>query len=478
MPTETARDLLGVPSFTQLVREALSRFQLAAGGFESQELGQQQPSVSSGAALVGAAAAVSEISDHDLRDAVEAFAGFAAAPERGRGEADDTVLTSWASAQALVALLKREQLVPNLEVLESLLTRVLALQDGDSGGWRLRPDEPSDQPIFAFYPTLALVRWCRFAGVDVVAEERLELAAGFHARVAANAAVPVELRLLSLAALRRTEAFVSVSDDQLSARARLEDDISDRCIDKDGRLKLEDRPAYGYRQPLWYAAIWRPLLYLARRHRHPPVERIQALLSHELVTSFDPVVQGWRGPVPAANAVSWATGLGLQAIYALATDLETTGVSVAEWHARGEYLVGEPHEFDIAISFGGPDRAVAETIRSVLAGAGFRVFYDFDYQHELLGEDLAVTLQRTYYQRSRFAIALLSEAFLESNWGGNWEWRAILARMVQEREAYLLPYLVEDVEAPGLNPTIGYISAKRCSPEEFARIVIRKLTVS
>ena len=164
----------------------------------------------------------------------------------------------------------------------------------------------------------------------------------------------------------------------------------------------------------------------------PPVERIQALLSHELVTSFDPVIQGWRGPVPAANAVSWATGLGLQATYALATDLEATGVSVHEWRARGEYLVGEPHEFDIAISFGGPDRAVAETIRSVLAAAGFRVFYDFDYQHELLGEDLAVTLQRTYYGRSRFAIALLSEAFLESNWGANWEWRAILARMVQE----------------------------------------------
>jgi hypothetical protein len=149
---------------------------------------------------------MSEISDSDLRDAVEAFARFAAAPTRGRGEPDDTVLSSWASAQALVALLKREHLVPDREVLASLLARVLALQDTGSGGWRLR----------------------------------------FHGRVASDAAIPAELRLLSLAALRRAQAFESLSDDQLSARARLEDDISESCIDRDGGLRLEDRPAYGY----------------------------------------------------------------------------------------------------------------------------------------------------------------------------------------------------------------------------------------
>lgn len=47
--------------------------------------------------------------------------------------------------------------------------------------------------------------------------------------------------------------------------------------------------------------------------------------------------------------------------------------------------------------------------------------------------------------------------------------------MQQRSHSYLLPYFLEDVEVPGLNPTIGYVSRADASPEEFADIVIRKI---
>jgi hypothetical protein len=70
---------------------------------------------------------------------------------------------------------------------------------------------------------------------------------------------------------------------------------------------------------------------------------------------------------------------------------------------------------------------------------------------------------------------IVSRAYLASKWAGNWEWRAVLARMQAQRRAYLLPYFLEEITVPGLNPTLGYASALQFSPAEFADLVIQKL---
>ena len=127
------------------------------------------------------------------------------------------------------------------------------------------------------------------------------------------------------------------------------------------------------------------------------------------------------------------------------------------------------------ISFAGADRVVASEIYAVLTMAGYRVFYDLEQQHRLLGEDLAEYLHDLYLRRSRYAIVVVSDNFLRSNWAGNWEWRAMLARMQSQREPYVLPYLIDEVRLPGLNPTIGFVSVERFRPREFAELVVRKL---
>jgi molecular chaperone DnaK len=138
-------------------------------------------------------------------------------------------------------------------------------------------------------------------------------------------------------------------------------------------------------------------------------------------------------------------------------------------------LSQQGYKYDIAISFAGRDRETAELISTRLKAAGLRVFYDRDYQYALLGEDLAEVLQSTYFEKSRFAIAIVSQAFLASDWARNCELRAILARMKQQRTGYVLPYVLEEVSVPGLNPTIGYVSAKTYTPIEFADLVVMKI---
>jgi hypothetical protein len=149
---------------------------------------------------------------------------------------------------------------------------------------------------------------------------------------------------------------------------------------------------------------------------------------------------------------------------------------VDQWLNRSRELERDAFEFefDVAISYAGADRQVASDVSTVLEKAGYRAFYDLDQQHRMLGEELAEYLYDVYFRRSRYAIVVVSAEFLRSKWA-NWEWRAVLARLQSQREAYVLPYLLNEVLPPGLSPNIGYVSLAQCRPVEFADLVVRKL---
>jgi hypothetical protein len=208
---------------------------------------------------------------------------------------------------------------------------------------------------------------------------------------------------------------------------------------------------------------------------------IPTVLGHELVVSFDRETHGWRNDEGAGQPYSWTTALGLLAVSLLSADISASQVAVDDWIGRAKDLAAEadPYEYDVGISFGGPQRDVAKRIYDRLTQAGLRVFYDKAHPDELLGEDLAELFQQTYYAKSRYAVAIVSQAFLDSTWANNWERKAITARMVETSGAYLLPYQWEPgVKIPGVNPTIGHISRADATPEEFAEFVIRKVLAS
>ena len=242
-------------------------------------------------------------------------------------------------------------------------------------------------------------------------------------------------------------------------------------------LQIHDQPVTVSRQPVWHTIIWRPLLYLCLRRWVSPLSALGVFLGGELVDSFDREIAAWRGPAASVNlgvGSSWASALALRATMEFARDLCAAGMSATEFRARHRQLSAESYVYDVAISFAGADRPVAERIAHRLKAAGLRVFYDRDQQHILLGEDLAELLHNTYFADSRFAVTVISKAFLASKWAGNWEFKAVLARMQKQHGGYALPYVMEDVPVPGLSPTLGYVAAANFTAEEFADLVVRK----
>jgi hypothetical protein len=134
-----------------------------------------------------------------------------------------------------------------------------------------------------------------------------------------------------------------------------------------------------------------------------------------------------------------------------------------------------PDTFDVALSFAGPQRPLAERLAALMKEAGFEVFYDADYQAQLWGHDLAEALDKVYRKAAKYCVIFKSQDYLDRMWTSH-ERRSAVARAVQERgQAYLLPVEVDAVELPGVAPTIAYISLQQHTIDQIAQMLIVKL---
>ena len=131
--------------------------------------------------------------------------------------------------------------------------------------------------------------------------------------------------------------------------------------------------------------------------------------------------------------------------------------------------------FDVAVSFAGTERELAESLAVRVRDAGYEVFYDRFFPEQLWGKDLAVFFEDVFRKKSRFCVIFVSKQYVERDWT-NHERRSAVSRLIESKgQAYILPIKVEDVELPGMQPTIGYLSLKDYDIEKIADLLITKL---
>ena len=103
------------------------------------------------------------------------------------------------------------------------------------------------------------------------------------------------------------------------------------------------------------------------------------------------------------------------------------------------------------------------------------VFYDGFYAAQLWGKDLVEFFDDVYRRQSRFCVMFVSSEYCDRMWTVQ-ERRSAQARALEERgREYLLPIRVENVELPGLLPTVGYVSIDEYPIEKIARLLIEKV---
>jgi hypothetical protein len=143
------------------------------------------------------------------------------------------------------------------------------------------------------------------------------------------------------------------------------------------------------------------------------------------------------------------------------------GAQRVESHSPETY-----HEYQVALSFAGEDRAYVSQVANRLREMRLRLFYD-DYENvDLWGKDLYVHLDEVYRKRARYCVVFLSKHYSRKLWT-NHERESAQARAFEEHSEYILPVRLDDTEVPGIRPTTGYL--KRLPPKKLAEAIRRKV---
>lgn len=134
-----------------------------------------------------------------------------------------------------------------------------------------------------------------------------------------------------------------------------------------------------------------------------------------------------------------------------------------------------PPRFDVALSFAGMERRLAEDLAKRVRDAGFEVFYDEFYPEQLWGKDLVVFFDNIYRKASRYCVMFVSREYADRMWTTH-ERRSAQARAVEERGSeYILPIRVDNTELEGLLPTLGFLSLDQYAIPRIADMLIAKL---
>jgi hypothetical protein len=133
--------------------------------------------------------------------------------------------------------------------------------------------------------------------------------------------------------------------------------------------------------------------------------------------------------------------------------------------------------FDFAISFAGPQRDIARTIRNELVKKGFKVFFDEDFETEMFGKDGLSYMRKIYSEESRYCIVLVSKEYDKRDWT-NLEREMIEARELKSGHNIVLPILTSDYKPAWLSSKRIYFNLKKRSIEELIKILVKKASPS
>ena len=141
---------------------------------------------------------------------------------------------------------------------------------------------------------------------------------------------------------------------------------------------------------------------------------------------------------------------------------------------KNNYHPNNGYEYDIAISFAGEQRSIAENIVQELNLLNIKTYYDNDDIINMWGKNLTEHFQSIFRDKSRYCVMLISTEYINKSWT-NHERRSALDRQMRDVAEYILPIKIDDIEIPGLPSSTCYIKYEDHNEKEIAKIIKEKM---
>jgi len=130
--------------------------------------------------------------------------------------------------------------------------------------------------------------------------------------------------------------------------------------------------------------------------------------------------------------------------------------------------------YDVALSFAGENREIANSIYEALTSRKVRVFFDTVEKAELWGKNLPEAFRNRYGALSRFVVPLVSRDYLRKDWP-NYELSVAKEEAGRRDMEFVLPVQLDDTVHPGLPRTIGYLDWRKEGHEGVVKTLPEKL---
>lgn len=130
--------------------------------------------------------------------------------------------------------------------------------------------------------------------------------------------------------------------------------------------------------------------------------------------------------------------------------------------------------YDIAISFAGEDRKIAETIATQCRKNGLSVFFTNPIEPDLIGKDMYQYFFDIYSRKATFAIILISKHYVSKPWTKH-ELKAAQSRQFESEREYILPVMLDDTDAAAIPKTMGYLDGKKVGSKTLADAICKKV---
>jgi len=117
---------------------------------------------------------------------------------------------------------------------------------------------------------------------------------------------------------------------------------------------------------------------------------------------------------------------------------------------------------------------MVERFRELLNAEGYTVYYDFDEQHRLWGENLRRKLGDVYAHDAQYMVVFLSNNYPEKDWT-IFELEIGREAKTRRTETYLLPIIVDDVHIVGLSNDIGHVDLRKVTIADAVNLLVRKI---
>lgn len=134
----------------------------------------------------------------------------------------------------------------------------------------------------------------------------------------------------------------------------------------------------------------------------------------------------------------------------------------------------EKFEYDIALSFAGEDKNIAEEIAKKLRDRNVKVFYSNFEDSNLWGKNIYDYFSEIFKNRSKYCLMLISKYYKIKLWT-NLERVSAQSKAFIESKEYILPVKIDDTEIVGIPETIAYVDYRTTSIDEIVELIILKL---